>query len=133
MPNTQVGIANMSLASGQQVTFDGLASLISQGSTAAGRAIVQGASAAFPRAASLNNVYDGVYPWGAMLFRFTGAGSAMWTADGVGTPNASIGMPMFNGDPKPIVFPGDVKNFRLAALAAGNLAMVFVQGDAFGL
>jgi hypothetical protein len=116
----------MALASGQQVTFDGIASMIAAGS-AAGRAVVRGASTVFPRASQL---YDsnGDYPWDAAVIRFTGAGSAMWTSDPVGTPNASLGMPIFANDLKPLIFPGHVKDFKLAALAAGSLSMVFLQG-----
>ena len=128
MPNTQVGAANMALASGQIVAFDQIASMIAAGS-AVGRAMVAGASAAFPRAASIGFGY----PFDSLVFRFNGAGSAMWTSDPVGTPNASNGMPIFNGDLKPTLYPGLVANFAISALAAGSLSLIFLQGDAHGL
>lgn len=128
MANTHRGWISVGVAAGVVYGFDQFASMIGAGSAIGGWYL--GASAAFPRASQLHTP---TFTVDAMLFRYSGAGSVNWSSDPVGTPNASVGIAMFGNDPKPIPFPGEITNFRVAALSAGTLNIIFLEGDALEL
>lgn len=132
MPNTHRGWAIVPLFAGSGLRFDNIASMIAAGS-AVGGAYEGGASVLFPRVASLNQVAGSVqYHWDALIFR-SSATSMFWSTDPLGTANASIGLPMFGSDPKPLAYPVSPANFNAYAVGAGLLAMIFLEGDDLSL
>lgn len=132
MANTHRGWITLPMAAGSTYRFDQLASMIAAGSCIGG-AYEAGASVAFPRAASLFQVTGSItYPFESALFR-SSATSMNWSSDPVGTANASVGIPMFGSDPKPIPFPGHVGDLSVYAVGAGTLEILFFQGDDLGI
>lgn len=128
MANTHRGWAEIPLWVGSMYRFDQIASMIQAGS-AIGGAYEGGASVAFPRAASLHQANGSVlYPFDSLIFR-SSATAMNWTTDPLGTANASIGLPNFAADVKPVIYPADPKNFSAYAVGNGSLHMIFVQGD----
>lgn len=138
--NTHRGWFSIPLAAGSVYAFDQIASMIAAGSALGGAYDLGGASdglpasVAFPRAASLNQGIPAsagapLYPWNFMVFRLTGVGSVQWTTNGVGTPAASIGIPLLGSDQKAAVFPGDMRTFKVFANSAVVLNALFLQGD----
>lgn len=140
MPNTHRGWAVIPLFAGSAYKFDQIASMIAAGSAQGGAYDVSAASpgldasTTFPRAASLHQAVGAsgapLYVWDTLLFR-SSATSMFWLTDPAPSvlANASVGIPMFGSDPKPIVFPAAIENFSAYAVGAGQLAMIFLQGD----
>lgn len=137
MANTHRGWAIVPLFAGAGFTFDQIASMIQAGSAIGGAYDLNPsgiiASTTFPRAASVAQAVGAtpgapLYDWDTIIFRST-ATSMLWHTDPVGTANASVGIPMFGNDPKPLAYPSLVRNFSAWAVGAGQCAMIFLAGD----
>ena len=137
MSNTHRGWAVIPLFAGSQYKFDQIASMIAAGSAIGGAydlnpsGIV--ASTTFPRAASLHQAEGAsagapLYVWDSLIFR-SSATAMLWLTDPNFQANGSAGIPMFGSDPKPLAFPSLIENFSAYAVGAGQLAMIFLQGD----
>lgn len=128
MANTHRGWFELPLWAGSMYRFDQIASMIAAGS-AIGGAYEAGASVAFPRAASLHLANGSIlYAWDTLIFR-SSATAMNYTTDPLGTANASVGIPAFGSDVKPVIYPSDPKNLSFYAVGSGSLHAIFVQGN----